>query len=83
MILCVGRFKDAPNIPKFPPCEGPEVFHGKVIHSTEYAAMDSESRAELVKGKRVVVVGFQKTGLDIAMHCSPANGETHNLKFYN
>ncbi|PWA92016.1 dimethylaniline monooxygenase, N-oxide-forming [Artemisia annua] len=74
VILCVGRFKDIPNIPKFSPGTGPEVFRGKVIHSMEYSAMDHEKAEQFVKGKRVIVVGFQKQGLDIAMECSSLNG---------
>ncbi|KAJ0010029.1 hypothetical protein Pint_34115 [Pistacia integerrima] len=49
---CVGQFGDCPNIPKFPPNKVPEAFHGKVIPSMEYAAMDYESVAEFVKRKR-------------------------------
>ncbi|KAL8210647.1 hypothetical protein R6Q57_005084 [Mikania cordata] len=74
VILCVGRFKDVPNIPNFAPGSGPEVFRGRVVHSSEYSAMDHDKAENFVKGKRVVVVGFQKQGLDIAMECSSVNG---------
>lgn len=62
-------------MPEFPLGEGPDVFTGKVMHSMEYSAMDNESARELIKGKRVAVIGSQKSAIDIAAECASVNGK--------
>jgi len=80
--VCVGKYGDTPKIPSFPQKKGPEIFKGKVMHSLDYCKLDQEAATELLKGKKVAVVGFKKSGLDLAMECAQANqGNKNNPMF--
>ncbi|KEH15323.1 flavin containing monooxygenase-like protein, partial [Medicago truncatula] len=73
IILCIGKYSGFPNIPKFPLGKGPEVFKGKVMHSLDYSALDNKAAAEMIKNKRVTIIGSGKSALDIAAECANAN----------
>lgn len=67
-----------PNVPVFPPNGGPDAFRGRVLHSMDFSDMDDADAAELVKGKRVAVVGSGKSAFDIVAECADANGQLLN-----
>ncbi|XP_065850149.1 probable flavin-containing monooxygenase 1 [Euphorbia lathyris] len=76
LVVCTGRYGDIPKIPDFPQNKGPQVFTGKVLHSIDYCKLDNESSTRLLKGNKVVVVGFRKSAIDLALECALANQGT-------
>lgn len=73
VVMCIGKYGDLPNMPVFPYGKGPEVFEGTVMHSLDYCKIDEEGSRELMKGKKVVVVGYKKSAIDLATECAQAN----------
>ncbi|KAE8647219.1 hypothetical protein Csa_018944 [Cucumis sativus] len=73
VVICVGRYGDIPNIPTFPHNKGQEVFKGKVLHSLDYAKLDHDDARALLQNKRVVIVGYRKSAIDLAVECAEAN----------
>ncbi|XP_021277052.1 probable flavin-containing monooxygenase 1 [Herrania umbratica] len=73
LVVCIGKYGDIPKIPSFPSDKGPEMFQGKVLHSIDYCKLDKEATSQLLKGKKVVVVGYKKSAIDLAVECAEAN----------
>jgi len=47
-----------------------------VMHSLDYCKLDKEAATQLHKGKKVAVVGFKKSAIDLALECAEANQGT-------
>ncbi|XP_028777361.1 probable flavin-containing monooxygenase 1 [Neltuma alba] len=73
VVVCIGKYGDVPRMPEYSPNKGPEVFKGKVLHTMDYSKLDKEEAQELFRGKRVAVVGYKKSAIDLAMECAEAN----------
>ncbi|CAN1146664.1 Probable flavin-containing monooxygenase 1 [Linum perenne] len=73
LVICTGKYGDIPKIPEYPKNRGPEIFKGKVMHSLDYCKLDTEEATELMKGKKVAIIGFKKSAIDLAVECAQAN----------
>lgn len=71
--MCLGKYGDVPKMPCFPWGRGPEVFEGKVLHTLDYCKLKEEETIKLMKGKKVVVIGYKKSAIDLALECAEAN----------
>lgn len=82
VVMCIGKYGDVPNMPVFPQGKGPEIFHGKVMHSLDYCKLDEEASNNLMSGKKVVVIGYKKSAIDLAVECAEANQGKYSRSKY-
>ncbi|GFP85523.1 probable flavin-containing monooxygenase 1 [Phtheirospermum japonicum] len=73
LVICTGKYGDIPAIPKFPQNKGPEIFQGKVLHTIDYCKLNEAESTQLLKGKKVVIFGYKKSAIDLAVECAEAN----------
>ncbi|KAF5481641.1 hypothetical protein F2P56_002279 [Juglans regia] len=73
IVVCIGKYGDLPRIPEFPYNRGPEIFQGEVLHALDYCKLDKESASNLLQGKKVAVIGYKKSAIDLALECAEAN----------
>ena len=71
--MCIGKYGDIPKMPAFPYNGGPEVFKGQVMHTLDYCKLNDESADKLMRGKKVVIIGYKKSAIDLAVECAEAN----------
>lgn len=72
-MVCIGKYGDIPRIPELPHNKGPQVFQGQVLHALDYCKLENDAASELLKDKKVVVIGYKKSALDLAVECAEAN----------
>uniref|UniRef100_A0A7N0VCH7 Flavin-containing monooxygenase n=1 Tax=Kalanchoe fedtschenkoi TaxID=63787 RepID=A0A7N0VCH7_KALFE len=73
VVMCLGKYGDIPKLPEFPINRGPEVFKGQVLHSLDYSKLDHHASTQLLQGKKVAVIGYKKSAIDMAVECAEAN----------
>ena len=72
-MVCIGKYGDVPKFPEFPRNRGPEIFQGQVLHAIDYCKLDKEAASNLIGGKKVAVIGYKKSAIDLALECAEAN----------
>ncbi|EEF46171.1 probable flavin-containing monooxygenase 1 [Ricinus communis] len=73
LVVCIGKYGDVKRMPVFPPYKGEEAFGGKVLHSMDYSKLDKDGVRDLLQGKKVAIVGYKKSAIDLAVECAMAN----------
>ncbi len=67
VVVCLGLYSQVPHIPGYP---GQERFRGEILHISELATR------EMLKGKKVAVVGFGKSATDAALESAAVAFQT-------
>lgn len=73
LVVCIGKYGDMSRMPNFPCNKGEEVFGGKVMHAMDYSKLDKKAATKLLEGKKVAIIGYKKSAIDLAVECAEAN----------
>ncbi|KDP34002.1 hypothetical protein JCGZ_07573 [Jatropha curcas] len=73
LVICIGKYGDVARMPVFPANKGENAFRGKVLHTMDYCKLDEDGARELLQGKKVAIVGYKKSAIDLAVECAKAN----------
>ncbi|XP_062098720.1 probable flavin-containing monooxygenase 1 [Humulus lupulus] len=74
LVICIGKYGDVPRMVNDENNnEESPAFSGKILHSIEYSKLDKEAAQSLLKGKKVAIIGYKKSAIDLAMECVEAN----------
>lgn len=68
VVVATGLYSDQPQIPAIP---GDDAFSGQILHSSDI------SDFEMLRGKRVAVIGYGKSATDIAAGAVPVADRVH------
>uniref|UniRef100_A0A803NSN7 Flavin-containing monooxygenase n=1 Tax=Cannabis sativa TaxID=3483 RepID=A0A803NSN7_CANSA len=81
VVMCIGRYGDVAMMPEFPEKKGPEIFEGKVLHTIDYCKLDKDATSDLIKDKKVSVIGYKKSSIDLALECALQNQGCGTFEF--
>ena len=70
LLLAAGQYTDGKNMPRFP---DQEQFHGTVVTERDITSLD------LFDDKRVVIVGYGKSALDMATLAAQRSAQVHHV----
>ncbi len=70
VMVSTGQFTEGKHRPKFP---GEERFHGEIITERDIGSLD------IFSGKRVLVMGFGKSALDMTTFAAKLNAQVHHV----
>ncbi|XP_050218863.1 probable flavin-containing monooxygenase 1 [Mercurialis annua] len=73
LVVCIGKYGDVKKLPEFAANKGEQVYGGKVLHAMDYSKLDEDATRHLLQDKKVAIIGYKKSAIDLAVECAQAN----------